>query len=339
MTISIREMIEKREVEMLRAGAALSINAKRMSEENHCPFRTAIQRDRDRIIHSKAFRRLKHKTQVFVAPTGDHFRTRLTHTLELSQISRTIARALSLNEDLVEAIALGHDVGHTPFGHAGENALRKIIGHYNHNEQSLRVLDLLEQNGAGLNLTHYVRDGVLKHTGKELPVTLEGQVVKISDRIAYLCHDLDDSLRAGLLQIEELPSEVVDVLGAKPRDMITIMVVDIINTYLKNNQQIKMSKKVADAVHVFRNFMFERIYNSTILEEERQEAEEIIIKLYEAYLKTPDKLPEEFLNRVDKWGLSQVVVDYIAGLTDHYAIRLYIDIFGVDGAPKKIGMF
>lgn len=334
----VRKMIERKEKETLSNFAALSANAKRKSEEEQCPFRTAIQRDRDRIIHSKAFRRLKHKTQVFVAPAGDHYRTRITHTLEVAQISRTIGRALRLNEDLVEAIALGHDVGHSPFGHAGENALRKVVGHYNHNEQSLRVVDLLEQGGKGLNLTNYVRNGILNHTGKVLPSTLEGQIVKIGDRIAYLCHDLDDSLRAGLLKISELPPEVLQILGKRPKDMITIMVSDMITASF-GKSAITMSDQVSKAMEAFRDFMFLRIYNSVKLEEERQEAEEIIFKLFDYYCKKPDQLPDDFKQRVESWGLEQVVVDYVAGLTDQYAINLLIDIYGSGAAPKKIGMF
>lgn len=334
----VRKMIERREKETLSNYAALSANARRKIEEEQCHFRTAIQRDRDRIIHSKSFRRLKHKTQVFVAPTGDHFRTRLTHTLEVAQISRTIGRALRLNEDLVEAIALGHDVGHAPFGHAGENGLRKAVGHYNHNEQSLRVLDVLEKGGQGLNLTHYVRDGVLKHTGRELPMALEGQIVKIGDRIAYLCHDLDDSIRAGLLEINQLPAEVLEVLGKSTKNMITSMVADMITASF-GKPLITMSEEVGQVMDTFREFMFERIYNSTKLEEERREAEDIIIRLFEYYYKKPDKLPEDFHQRIDLWGLKQVVIDYVAGLTDQYAIQIFINIFGRGSAPKRIGMF
>ncbi|MDW7675857.1 MAG: deoxyguanosinetriphosphate triphosphohydrolase [Bacillota bacterium] len=330
----VRKMIEKREKEMLSNYAALSVNARRAAEEEACPFRTAIQRDRDRIIHSKAFRRLKHKTQVFVAPTGDHYRTRLTHTLEVSQISRTISRALRLNEDLVEAIALGHDVGHAPFGHAGENAFRKIIGHYNHNEQSLRVVEVLEQEGKGLNLTNYVKDGILKHTGKETPMTLEGQIVKIGDRIAYLCHDLDDSLRAGLLKVDELPRPISKVLGNIPRKMIEVMVSDMITTSI-GKSAIKMSDEVSEAMTTFRNFMFERVYESKELEEERREAEDIIIKLYLYFIKKPEALPQEFAKRIEAWGHEQIAIDYVAGLTDQFAIKLFADLYGVEAAPKK----
>jgi dGTPase len=334
----VRKMIERREKETLSNYAALSANARRKAEEEQCHFRTAIQRDRDRIIHSKSFRRLKHKTQVFVAPAGDHYRTRITHTLEVAQISRTIGRALRLNEDLVEAIALGHDVGHAPFGHAGENGLRKVVGHFNHNEQSLRVLDVLEKGGRGLNLTHYVRDGILKHTGKELPISLEGQIVKIGDRIAYLCHDLDDSIRAGLLEINQLPPVVLEVLGKTPKDMITSMVSDMITTSF-GKHLINMSEEVGEAMDNFREFMFERIYNSPQLEEERREAEEIIIRLFQYYYKKPEKLPEDFRQKINSWGQKQVVIDYVAGLTDQYAIKLFMDIFGRRMAPKKIGMF
>ena len=225
--MKVRERIEEQEFQILSAFAAKSREAVREREEPLCDFRPAFQRARDRIIHSKAFRRLKHKTQVYISP-GDHYRMRMTHSLEVAQISRTIARGLRLNEDLTEAIALGHDVGHTPFGHAGEYALRELIGHYNHNEQSLRVVEHLERNGQGLNLTAEVKDGILNHTGDNKPFTLEGSVVRRGDRIAYLCHDYDDGIRAGMLQPADLPPMVRKVLGSDPSSMITVMVSDII---------------------------------------------------------------------------------------------------------------
>ena len=227
--MNIREQIEEREVLLLSPYAAKSRDAIRDLEEAPDPLRTAFQRDRDRIIHSKCFRRLKHKTQVYIAP-GDHYRTRMTHTLEVGQIGRTVARALRLNEDLVEAIAMGHDVGHTPFGHVGEYALRDMVGHFNHNEQSLRMVEVLEKHGdhQGLNLTTAVRDGIVGHTGAHIPVTLEGQIIRIVDRIAYLCHDFDDAQRAGMLTAEELPFEVREHFGMTPSSMITAMVEDMV---------------------------------------------------------------------------------------------------------------
>ncbi|MGF7185511.1 dGTPase [Desulfitispora alkaliphila] len=332
--VTVREDLEKLERQVLSPYAALSAKAARDRMEEKCPFRTDIQRDRDRIIHSKAFRRLKHKTQVFVAPTGDHYRTRLTHTLEVAQISRTIAKALKLNEDLVEAIALGHDVGHTPFGHAGEFALRKILGHYNHNEQSVHTVENLER----LNLTEWVRDGILCHTGKKIPSTQEGQIVRIGDRIAYLCHDFDDSLRAGLIKKEQLPALVVEVLGARPSIMITTMVSDVIMNSM-NKSKISMSNQVEEAMNVFREFMFDKIYLSSALEKERGEAEDLIFQLFDHFYKNPEVMPEEFFNRIHYWSLNQVVTDYIAGLTDQYAINLAKEIFGPKAIPNKIGLF
>ena len=232
---NIRERSEKEEEERLSPFAAKSRDAKRERWEEECPIRTKFQRDRDRILHSKPFRRLKHKTQVYIAPSGDHYRTRMTHSLEVSQICRTIARGLQLNEDLIEAIALGHDVGHTPFGHVGEEALRRIISHFEHNEQSIRILKVLAREGQGLNLTEPVLDGILHHTGDGIPKTLEGQIVKTGDRIAYLCHDYDDALRAGLLHQRDLPEIVKRTLGEKPSDMITTMVVDMIEASNEQN--------------------------------------------------------------------------------------------------------
>lgn len=335
---TVRKMLEKREKEFLSVYSALSIKAKRNQPEESCPYRTDIQRDRDRIIHSKAFRRLKHKTQVFVAPTGDHHRTRLTHTLEVAQISRTIGRALRLNEDLIEAIALAHDVGHTPFGHAGEYALRNLVGHYNHNEQSLRVVEYIENNGEGLNLTNFVKNGILGHTGIHTPYTLEGQIVRIGDRIAYLCHDFDDSQRAGLLNKNQLPVKVKGVLGTEPRKMITVMVSDMINTSI-GKSVITLSSEVRSAMDLFRAFMFEKIYLSKTLEEERSQAEELIFRLFDYYFKNSKELPLEYQQRIDTWGLQQTVIDYVAGLTDQYAIHLAGKIFGKRAIPDKIGLF
>ncbi len=327
--MKIRERIEEQEYRILSAFASKSREAIRNREEIPCEFRTAFQRDRDRVIHCKAFRRLKHKTQVYIAP-GDHYRMRMTHSLEVAQIARTIARGLMLNEDLTEAIALAHDVGHTPFGHAGEYALREVTGHFNHNEQSLRVVEYLERNGQGLNLTTEVKDGILCHSGLNKPVTLEGNIVRISDRIAYLCHDYDDGIRAGMMKAGDLPEEVSSLLGVSPSSMITVMVADIIKESTEK-KEIRMSPSVQDAMDTFREFMFKKIYHSAELEGDRKKARYVLHKLYEYFMKNPQTLPQEFLEREDLWGLQVTVVDYIAGLTDMYAIQLFKDLFVPNG--------
>ncbi|KUO72997.1 MAG: deoxyguanosinetriphosphate triphosphohydrolase [Desulfosporosinus sp. BRH_c37] len=323
--LNIRERTEKEEEERLSRYAAKSRAAMRERIEEECPIRTKFQRDRDRILHSKPFRRLKHKTQVYIAPTGDHYRTRMTHSLEVSQICRTIARGLQLNEDLIEAISLGHDVGHTPFGHVGEEALRLIISHFEHNEQSIRILKVLALEGQGLNLTKPVLDGILHHTGEVIPVTLEGQIVKTGDRIAYLCHDYDDALRAGLLIRNDLPEAVKRTLGERPSDMITTMVVDMIEASIGQNC-IRQSVIIQGAMQEFRQFMFDRVYNSSTLREERRKGQYIIQALFDYYSRDTSKLPENFLIWAggDK---TQAVVDYISGLTDNYAIDLFERLF------------
>ncbi|AFM42839.1 deoxyguanosinetriphosphate triphosphohydrolase, putative [Desulfosporosinus acidiphilus SJ4] len=322
--LNIRERSETEE-ERLSIYAAKSKGAVRERQEEECPIRTKFQRDRDRILHSKPFRRLKHKTQVYIAPTGDHYRTRMTHSLEVSQICRTIARGLQLNEDLIEAIALGHDVGHTPFGHVGEEALRKIIGHFEHNEQSIRIMKVLARDGQGLNLTKPVLDGILHHTGVGIPFTLEGQVVKTGDRIAYLCHDYDDAVRAGLLVPGELPELVKRKLGQKPSEMITTMVVDMI-TASQGKKQIQQSLEVGEAMNEFRQFMFTSVYNSAALREERRKGQYIVQALYNYYSNNIEKLPRSFLDWA-KGDQTQAVVDYISGLTDNYAIDLFTSLF------------
>ncbi|SFL32634.1 deoxyguanosinetriphosphate triphosphohydrolase [Pelosinus propionicus] len=323
--MNIRERIEEQEYKMLSSFASKSREAIRDKEEEACEFRTAFQRDRDRLIHSKAFRRLKHKTQVYISP-GDHYRMRMTHSLEVSQISRTIARGLMLNEDLIEAIALGHDVGHTPFGHVGEYALREIIGRYHHNEQSLRVVEHLERSGRGLNLTLEVKDGILNHTGVNKPFTLEGNVVRIGDRIAYLCHDYDDGIRAGMIRTIDLPEQVAKTLGTNPSNMITVMVSDMIRSSEGHNE-ICISAIVKNAMEEFREFMFRKVYHSADLEPDRKKAKYIIQKLYEYFTVHPESLPREFLERESLWGLDATIVDYIAGLTDSYAIHLFEELF------------
>ena len=319
--MKLRERSEELERKILASHASYSHKAVRQRPEEECPIRTAFQRDRDRIIHSKSFRRLKHKTQVYIAPE-DHYRMRMTHSLEVAQISRTIARGLALNEDLVEAIALGHDVGHTPFGHAGEEALCQLVGHFHHNEQSLRVVDHLERNGQGLNLTGEVRDGILHHTGAEEPLTLEGGIVRRGDRVAYLCHDYDDGIRAGMLQPQDLPEFVKTHLGTKTSDMITVMVTDMIEQS-QGKEKIGFSPTVQQAMDEFRAFMFARIYRASPLEEERQKGQYVIHNLFAFFLKHPEQLPLEFQEREAQWGRETTVVDYIAGLTDQYAIHLF----------------
>jgi len=323
--VNIRERIEAQEYKNLSSFASKSREAMREKEEEFCEFRTAFQCDRDRIIHSKAFRRLKHKTQVYISP-GDHYRMRMTHSLEVAQISRTIARALMLNEDLTEAIALGHDVGHTPFGHVGEYALREIIGRYNHNEQSLRVVEYIERDGKGLNLTMEVKDGILNHTGENKALTLEGNIVRIGDRIAYLCHDYDDGIRAGMIKAIDLPETVANILGTNPSNMITVMVSDMIKTS-EGHSEIRMSPKVKNAMTDFRDFMFRKIYYSAELEPDRKKAKYLIQKLYEYFIAHPEKLPPEYLEREAQWGLEVTIVDYIAGLTDMYAVHLFENLF------------
>lgn len=322
---NIRERTERDERERLSQYAAQSAEASREREEVECTIRTKFQRDRDRILHSKPFRRLKHKTQVYIAPTGDHFRTRMTHSLEVSQICRTIGRGLRLNEDLIEAIALGHDVGHTPFGHVGEEALRKIIRHFEHNEQSIRILKVLIGGGKGLNLTQEVLDGVLNHTGAGIPFTLEGQIVKTGDRIAYLCHDYDDALRAGLIVPSDLPEEVRLILGQTPSEMISTMVIDMIQSS-EDQAQIHQSKQVYEAMQGFRRFMFSRVYNSEILRDERNKGEYVVQALFHYYSEHLDLLPEDYLT-VDDGNETRAVVDYISGLTDNYAISQFQNFF------------
>ncbi len=325
--MNIREMTEAREEQLLSVYAAFSKNSKgRLTPIEKCDIRTDYQRDRDRIIHSKAFRRLKHKTQVFISPEGDHYRTRLTHTLEVSQIARTIARALRLNEDLTEAIALGHDLGHTPFGHAGEQLLNKIHpGGFRHNEQSLRVVDILE-GGKGLNLTYEVRDGILNHSGENMPETLEGKIVKLSDRIAYINHDIDDALRAGVIDIESIPADCLDILGRSHKLRINTMIVDIIKESTENND-IKMSRDIKLATDKLRNFMFEKVYIGSIAKLEEKKAQNILKELYYYFLENPEQIPHYTKDITHQEDVEQLVCDYIAGMTDRYAINCFTTVF------------
>ncbi len=323
--MTVRERSENWEYEMLADRAAKSREAQRRYSMKECDLRTKFQRDRDRILHAKCFRRLKHKTQVYIV-AGDHYRTRMTHSLEVAQISRTIARGLRLNEDLTEAIALGHDVGHTPFGHAGEAAMNRLVGHFSHNEQSLRVVDILENNGKGLNLTDETRDGILHHTGKDLPRTFEGRIVRIADRIAYLSHDFDDSLRAGLLTINDLPADIAAVFGTKTSTMITAMVSDMICASAQADD-ICLSPPMQKTMDAFRAFMFERVYHSAALAHEREQAMFVLKSLFEYYASHFTALPKEYVKRRDVFGVTQCVVDYVAGLTDSYATFLFSEIF------------
>lgn len=325
--MKIREITESMEKQNLSRFAALSMNTKgRLMEIAQCDIRTDYQRDRDRILHSKAFRRLKHKTQVFISPEGDHYRTRLTHTLEVSQIARTIARALRLNEDLTEAIALGHDLGHTPFGHAGEKVLNSIHpGGFKHNEQSLRVVDILE-DGKGLNLTYEVRDGILKHTGSLEPETLEGKIVKLSDKIAYINHDIDDALRGGILEISLIPEECMKVLGYTHNQRINTMINDIINESM-DNPDIRMSSGVKEATYELRKFMFDNVYIGSAAKVEEKKAQNIIKGLYDYYVQNPEEMPAADCGKKENLDINRLVCDYIAGMSDRYAINRFTELF------------
>lgn len=332
MIMNLREITEAAEVSNLSAFAQLSKNtAGRSFKEEECDIRTAYQRDRDRIIHSKSFRVLKEKTQVFIVK-DDSFRTRLSHTLELSQISRTIARALRLNEDLVEAIALGHDLGHTCFGHSGEEVLNQLTSHFKHNEQSLRLVEVLERDGKGLNLTQEVRDGILHHTGAEEPITLEGKLVRIADRITYLCHDIQDSIDAGILEKSTIPKEFLEVLGETQAERINIFVRDIIEETSKqlnygNRPSIYQSPLIKELTLELRKFMFDRVYYGEICMREKEKASFIVSSLYQHFMTAPQNLPKEYIQRLEIDETKRVVADFIAGCTDTYAIKLFQSIF------------
>ena len=328
--MTVREELERREHKNLNPLAAFADQTQgrpRGDRIRENDVRTCYQRDTDKIVHSKAFRRLKHKTQVFLSPEGDHYRTRLTHTLEVTRISRTIARALGLNEDLAEAIAMGHDLGHTPFGHAGEAALNQLMpGGFQHNEQSLRVVDFLENDGMGLNLTHEVRMGILGHTGTYIPETLEGQIVRHADRIAYVNHDIDDAVRAGILSNEDIPASVSDLLGATHAQRIDSFVCDMIFTS-REAGEILLSPKVDQALKDLRAFMFERVYRNPVAKGEEGKAKMMLTKLFEYYVAHPEALPADFQPQMSFEGLERTVCDYIAGMTDHYAVDKYASIF------------
>lgn len=327
--MNIRESLELWEKEYLSPHACLSMNSKgRTKGETECDIRTVFQRDRDRIIHSKSFRRLKDKTQVFLTPDGDHYRTRLTHTLEVSQTARTIAKALKLNEDLVEAIALGHDLGHTPFGHAGERALNDVNPEgFRHSEQSVRTVDILEKEGQGLNLTMEVLDGILNHQTGSKPSTLEGQVVRLSDKIAYIHHDMDDAIRAGILAESDVPKGIRDAIGETCNDRLDCFIHDIVTTS-KDKGEIMQSAEIGAAMVDMRSFMFENVYTNPVAKAEEGRAEELIKTLYWYYLEHPQLLPRYLVELMYTGSTpEQVVCDYIASMTDRYVISQYSEIF------------
>ncbi|HAX52789.1 deoxyguanosinetriphosphate triphosphohydrolase [Muricomes intestini] len=326
--MTIREQLEERELEYLSPYAAFSRNSKgREKTEEQCDIRPVFQRDRDRILHCKSFRRLKQKTQVFLLPKGDHYRTRLTHTLEVSQNARTIAKALRLNEDLVEAIALGHDLGHTPFGHAGERALNGVY-HFSHNEQSVRVVECVEKQGEGLNLTWEVRDGIMNHQTSGHPHTLEGQVLRLSDKIAYINHDMDDAIRAGILAESDIPAKYRKVLGNSGKERLDTMVHDVI-TQSMDRPVIVMSGEVQAAMAGLRKFMFENVYMNPKAKGEEDKAVHLIEQLYDYYIRHPELLPGQYLRSMERTGTcrEQTVCDYIAGMTDNYAVKKYEEFF------------
>lgn len=326
---TVREQLELYEKEYLSPYATLSMNSKgRLRKEEDCDIRPVFQRDRDRIIHSKSFRRLKDKTQVFLTPEGDHYRTRLTHTLEVSQNARTIAKALRLNEDLAEAIALGHDLGHTPFGHAGERALNRVCPFgFEHNVQSVRTVDLLEKSGVGLNLTMEVRDGILNHQTSGRPSTLEGKIVRYSDKIAYIHHDMDDAIRGGILTEDDIPKEISQKIGETTGERLNHFIHDLV-TNSQGKNEISLSPPVEEAMKKLRKFMFERVYNNTEAKGEEKKAEQLMETLYEYYMLHTEVLPREYQRMMyDGEKKEQVVCDYVGAMTDRFAIAKYEEIY------------
>ena len=328
--MTIRESTEQWESQWLSPYASLSRNSRgREKEEPECDIRPVYQRDRDRILHCKSFRRLKHKTQVFLTPQGDHYRTRLTHTLEVAQTARTIARALRMNEDLTEAIALGHDLGHTPFGHAGERALNQVCSEgFAHNEQSVRIVERLEKGGKGLNLTWEVRDGILNYQMSGKPSTLEGMIVRYSDKIAYINHDVDDAIRAGVIREDEIPRTYTDILGHSTRERLNTMIHDIVNNSLEK-PDIRISEDVEFAFRGMRKYMFENVYTNPKAKGEEEKAENILKELFRYYMDHPERLSNEYIERMWQTGETQErsVCDYIAGMTDQYAIAKFQEFF------------
>ncbi len=328
--MTVREELERQEHRRLNPNASFADRSRgrpRQEPEREGDVRTCYQRDIDRIVHSKAFRRLMHKTQVFLRPEGDHYRTRMTHTLEVARIASTISRALALNEDLAEAIAMGHDLGHTPFGHAGEAALTECLGKpFCHNEQSLRVVDYLEKDGQGLNLTHEVRNGILCHTGDPWPNTLEGIIVRRSDQIAYVNHDIDDAIRAGILTNDDIPPEISDVLGHDHSSRINTLVTDIIKASTQADT-VCLTPEVEKALKDLRTFMFERVYRNPVAKGEEGKAKEMLSRLFDYYVNHPEALPDDFQPQLSFDGMERTVCDYIAGMTDNYAVDKYTEIF------------
>ena len=325
------ERLEHRRLNPLAAFSDRSTGRPRPEPEREEDVRTCYQRDTDRIVHSKAFRRLMHKTQVFLNPEGDHYRTRMTHTLEVTRIAKTVTRALGLNEDLAEAIAMGHDLGHTPFGHAGEAALTECWGRpFRHNEQSLRVVDILEKDGQGLNLCNEVREGIVGHTGPVIPKTLEGQIVRRADQIAYVNHDIDDAIRADILTAEDIPRDIAAILGENQRDRINTLVCDMIFTS-REAGSICMTQEIQKALADLRSFMFARVYHNPVAKGEESKAKDMLQMLFRFYVDHPEQLPADFQPQLSFDGLGRTVCDYIAGMTDNYAIEKFNEIFVPSG--------
>lgn len=325
---TIADLFLQREREYLSPHAFLTENTRgRLAPCEPSECRTEFQRDRDRILHSKSFRRLMRKTQVFFSPEEEHYRTRMTHTLEVTQIARIIARALGLNEDLAEAAALGHDLGHTPFGHAGEKAMVKCFDPgFTHYAQSLRVVDFLENNGKGLNLTYEVRDGIVNHTGSHMASTLEGVIVKFADRIAYVNHDIDDACRAGILSTDDIPKDLLDVLGHTHSARINTLVTDVV-TASKGSNAIMMSHKVEAAFLTLREFMYANVYTNSVAKAEEEKAVDLLCRLYEYYFTHPEEMPKLYVRNIERDGVGRCVCDFIAGMTDRYAIETYRELF------------
>lgn len=325
--MNARERYEQLEREMLSQSAAFAADAVRDRAEDACPYRTAFQRDRDRILHSKSFRRLKHKTQVFLSPEGDHYRTRLTHTLEVAQIARTIARALRLNEDLTEAISLGHDLGHTPFGHAGERALHVLmaeVGGFRHYDQSVRIVEKLENDGKGLNLTWAVRDGIARHTVDPLAATLEGRIVRLADRVAYVNHDMDDAIRAGVLKESDVPADVRAHLGETHTERIDTLITAIVEHSGENIGMDADTQRYFDLLH---EFLHRDLYRDSAAKVEEKKVDTLIRQMFKYFMEHTDKLPEEYTNTLKTEGAMVAVCDYIASMTDNYALEVYNDLF------------